>query len=116
MATWPVQLPAKPLMEGNQETLPDLVIRTQMTTGPAKVRRRFTAGVRPGHYEHYMTKTQLDYFIAFFEQTCEGGALPFDYTHPVFATVESFRFVGQPAWTMVSKTHYRVAFDFEVMP
>jgi len=116
MAIWPVGLPAKALYEGNQEAFPNLVIRTEMSSGPAKMRRRFTSGVRPGHYEYYMTYNQLMTLMAFFEITCEGGALPFDLAHPVFGNTKSYRFVGQPTWAMVSKTHYRVVFDFEIMP
>ena len=45
MAVWPLDLPQKPLLQGFSETLPNLVTRSPMDIGPAKVRRRSTAGV-----------------------------------------------------------------------
>lgn len=116
MAVWPVTLPTKPLYAGNEEQLPDLVIRTQMTTGPEKVRRRFTSGVRRGHWEWLMTTAQLSTFKTFFEDTCAGGALTWTITHPIFGGTATLRFVGQPKYAMVSASRARVAFDYEVLP
>ncbi|QLH37711.1 MAG: hypothetical protein HWD60_00095 [Defluviicoccus sp.] len=43
-AVWPSSLPQKPLVDGFSETAPNLVVRSPMDVGPAKVRRRATAG------------------------------------------------------------------------
>ncbi len=47
MAIWPVTLPQRFLAEpGVEETMPDIVIETEMDAGPPKIRRRYTAGYR----------------------------------------------------------------------
>jgi len=117
MASWPaVPFPQKPLYEGNEEKLAAVVIRTEMSTGPAKVRRRFTSGVRPRPCEFIFTLAQLATFRTFFESTCAGGALSFSWTHPVDGTAITCRFVGQPSYRMVSATRVRVSFECEVLP
>lgn len=40
MEVWPTSLPTKPLREGVNESMGDNVLRTQMSRGPAKTRRR----------------------------------------------------------------------------
>lgn len=117
MASWPAApFPQKPLYSGNTETLADTVIRTEMSTGPAKVRRRFTSGVRFAHYELLLKLADLATFRTFFESTCSGGAVSWTWTHPVDGGAITCRFVGQPTYTMVSSGRVRVGFDCEVLP
>jgi hypothetical protein len=89
-----------------------------MSSGPAKVRRRFTAGIRPGHYQYIMTLAQLATFKIFFEDTCEGGALTWTMTHPVLGGTATFRFVTEPTFAAIKTKTARVvvSFDYEVLP
>ena len=44
MTAWPSSLPDHVLQQGHNESLANVTSRSQMDAGPAKVRRRFTAG------------------------------------------------------------------------
>ncbi len=81
MPTWPTSLPQFVLTRNYKETAPDLVIRTQMDAGPAKVRRRFTAGVRPMEAMLVLTEDQLIVLDNFYLSDCQGGALSFTWTY-----------------------------------
>lgn len=115
---WPSSvLPAKPLRVGSiSETTPNIVVRTQMDAGPAKVRRRFTAGVRPFKLGLNLNSTELDFFDTFFVTTLQGGALSFNWTHPRSSSTGEFRFVGQPVYSPLGSTLYHVEFDVELLP
>ena len=80
MPTWPTSLPQYLLTRNYTETAPNLVIRTTMDAGPAKVRRRFTAGARPIQGLVILTEYQLAVLDEFFLDDCAGGAIAFEWT------------------------------------
>ena len=94
----------------------DAVIRTNMSAGPAKVRRRFTAaprnftGITP-----FLTKTQLATFETFFEVTLQMGALSFTATDPLDCTEKTFRFVGSYNVSPSGRA-FRVSAELEILP
>ena len=79
MPVWPAALPQDFQIDGYGETLPDVTIRTKMDAGPAKVRRRFTANVRPIKCKLKVTDTQYVALASFFQNDCAGGALSFTW-------------------------------------
>lgn len=82
MATWPASLPTMPIAGGYGEKPQSQVLRSDMDAGPAKTRRRFTAGTRELTYSLRMTQDQADTFEAFFDNQIAAGALPFDIEQP----------------------------------
>ena len=113
---WPVTLPTAPLVAGFEESPPDLCVRTQMDAGPAKVRKRYTAGVRDFSAAFVLTTAQLAIFDAFYLTTCNGGATPFDFTHPRTKASISVRFAGRPKYASASTTRWHVSVPLEVLP
>ncbi|MGE0256925.1 MAG: hypothetical protein AB7N54_20245 [Alphaproteobacteria bacterium] len=95
-AEWPGELPDDVLVEGYREAFPDLLVRTEMDAGPAKVRRRFTAAVRPLSVRLDLDREQVDDLDEFFSDDLEHGALPFDWTHPRTGDAVTFRFTRPP--------------------
>lgn len=91
-------------------------IRTQMDTGPAKVRRRFTAaprrftGVTPK-----MTKAELATFESFYETTLAMGALSFTAEDPLDCTSKTFRFVSGYEVVPTGRS-FRVSAELEILP
>jgi hypothetical protein len=67
-----------------------------MDAGPPKARRRFTAGFRMVGGSLALTHAQRATLDAFFLDTLEGGALPFDWVHPITSEPATFRFLRQP--------------------
>ena len=117
MPVWPESLPQVPLLGGYDETPPALTLRTDMDAGPAKVRRRFTAGVRQYGMAFLLTAAQLGTLDTFFMDDLEGGALSFDFPAPRGGGTIAVRFVEPPAYTPAqSADTWRVAVQLEQLP
>lgn len=113
--TWPAGLPQDFLQDGYSDSPPDVLIRTEMDAGPAKVRRRMTSNVRPITASITVTSAQLDTFESFFNTTLSGGVSRFNYTHPVHGAVE-MRFSGVPSYAKIGGDRWRIDMALEVMP
>lgn len=114
---WPASLPQDVLVEGYDEAMPDLALRTEMDAGPAKVRRRFTAGVRTFKVGSAMTRAQVATLDTFFVTTVQGGALSFDWTHPRTQAAATFRFTRPPRTAPeAGGQRWRVELELEIMP
>lgn len=116
MASWPASLPPTPLAAGYADTPPDNVLRTQMDAGPAKLRRRTTAAVRPLVAPLLLTSAQVATLDTFYSSTLEDGALAFDWTHPRTGAAISCRFLQPPAYGDPNGDLFFVTCQLEVLP
>ena len=116
MADWPDTLPELPLSGKYNEKPPSLLVRTQMDVGPAKVRRRFTAGVRPIKVSFFLTKDEVEILDKFFIETCQGGALPFTWVNPRTGEKKSLRFKSEPDYNHYAYINYDVNLELEILP
>lgn len=93
--SYPLDLPFFTARDGWSQSAPDAMLRTEMSAGPAKQRRRFTAAPRrmPGRIA-YLTADDLAVFEDFYATDLQMGALSFTATHPVTQVEEVFRFTG----------------------
>lgn len=93
-AIWPLALPQKPQRSGYSKKIPNNLIRSDMDTGPAKVRRR--GGAKPEQVTgtYILTSEQLAVLETFVKETIAGGALCFDYPHPQTGAHVRARLVG----------------------
>ena len=115
-AVWPSALPQRVLAPGYDEQPPELTLRTPMDAGPAKVRRRFTAGPRPIRASVRLSMAQRQALDDFFVTVLAGGALPFDWSHPVTSASATFRFRSPPRITARTATLFDAALDLEILP
>jgi hypothetical protein len=115
MASFPSTLP-NPLIKGFRDTPPNLTIRTSMDQGPAKVRKRFTAGVRQVSVSFILTETQVATLETFFVTTTNGGADVFTMENPRTDATEDFRFKSPPTYSQLSYNAYNVTLELEQMP
>lgn len=114
---WPAALPQTLFVGGYGQTYPNVTIKSDMDAGPAKVRRRFTAGVEPVSGTMLMDATELAALDTFFTTTLLGGSLRFSWTTPPAHTVScEMRFTEPPTWTAVEPGTYEVSMSFEVLP
>lgn len=116
MPTWPLTLPAAPLAEGFRETMPATTVRTEMEAGPAKVRRRTTAGVGRLSMAYLMSAAQVATLESFVTHDLAGGALPFNFTHPRRGTAVRCRFARLPEHVAVNAAFFKSAFELEILP
>jgi hypothetical protein len=96
-AVWPSGLPLRFLQDpGATEQPPDIVLETTMDAGPPKARRRYTAGYRMVSGSLALTHAQRAVLDDFYITTLQGGALTFDWIHPITAQPATMRFLPQP--------------------
>ncbi|MFA7287328.1 MAG: hypothetical protein WC055_00465 [Melioribacteraceae bacterium] len=115
MATWPATLPQLPLEAGYSESTIDTSIRTSMDVGPAKVRRRISAGTRDHQMQFIMTSAQLSDFKTFYETTLLSGSLSYTWDHPRSGTNYSWRIKKAPQWSKQG-AYYIVPLELEQIP
>jgi len=114
--SWPATLPQELFISGYGQSFPDVAIKSEMDAGPAKVRRRFTAGVEPVSGTQIYTAAQLGYLETFYNTTTLGGTLRFSWTKPpAHSEACEMRFTEVPNWTKV-EDEYEVSLSFEVLP
>lgn len=116
MPAWPNTLPSLVLKDGCEETLPNVVIRTQMNSGPVKVRRRYTAGVRTFTLPIHLSPSQAATLNDFFVNTLAGGSLSFTWVSPRTNESFTFRFVSPPKYTARGGNNWNTHLDLEVLP
>jgi hypothetical protein len=113
---WPVSLPQDFLRNSYQSAAAENRIRSQPDTGPAKVRRRSTANVRPMAGNMNITDAQLTALKTFYDTTTLSGSLPFTFPDPETAATLLVRFDGVPGWSYVSPDVWLVMLKLEVLP
>lgn len=91
-ATWPTELPSKPLVDGFDEQGADNVIRSEMDAGPNKVRRRSTAAPEIYRMTFEMSGQQVKILKNFYHDTLLDGSLKFDMSHPRTGDLETWQF------------------------
>lgn len=113
MPTWPSGL--CPLINTFKESPPDNAIRTEMDRGPAKMRRRTTANVRPVAFSMFLKPAQVQTLDDFYMNDTFSGVEPFDFQHPRTKQYVKARFTAMPQYTNRS-TGYDVSIALEILP
>lgn len=115
MPTWPAGLPAHTEIEGYQETPPTLALRSAMDAGPAKVRRRFSAGPTAWRGTMLLTQAQAETLLAFWRETLAGGALAFEWAHPRTGAAATMRFTAPPELRHQAEGLWRAELTLEIL-
>jgi hypothetical protein len=113
---WPSSLPQQVDQATYAEDLANVVERSEMDTGPAKVRRRFTAGIQPMQATVTVTIAQAATLETFFDDTLEGGSLEFQWVHPRTQATARIRFVVPPTLTPRGPNYFVASLALEVLP
>lgn len=84
VAAWPETLPQRFLVQGYNEQIAGSsnLLRSQNEVGPAKVRRRSTAAARNINGSMFLTIPQLVAFRTFYNDSIQGGSMPFTFPDP----------------------------------
>lgn len=81
-AVWPLTLPQCPQRQGYTRSLPNMAIRTDMDTGPAKVRYRGGNSPQTVEATYVLNDAQRDMMEDFIMTTTMQGAICFDWPDP----------------------------------
>lgn len=113
---YPAGLPQVLADRDYREQPPDTALRTEMDQGPAKVRRRFTAGVRPVTGRLDLSEAQVEILDGFYVTDLAGGTLRFDWVNSRNRVAGELRFVGPPVYTPLGGDRWRADLSLEIMP
>lgn len=121
MPTWPSTLPQSLLYTLTRKRQSGKV-RSDMDTGPAKQRARFSATVRQYDAELILTGAQLTTFATFYDTTIGQGAESFTWIDPVTDVAATLRFMSDPEDVLIvahddpDERQWRVRFQLEQLP
>lgn len=113
MAAYPASLPHLFRLSHQEETLGMDVLRTSMSAGPQKVRRRSSSkpdNLSLGH--NAFTEAHKATLIEFFKDTLFGGALSFSMTPPG-GSAGTYRFTAAPKFKPVGDDKYSLSVQLE---
>lgn len=116
MPAWPSSLPAYVQEGGYQEKFQDQNVESQMDTGPAKIRRRFTKAIRFFSVSMQMSPSQVTDFETFWQTDCKGGSVSFTWVHPRTRSAATFRFRNPaPSYSVFGGINVMVNFTMELI-
>lgn len=119
MADWPTTLPQQIFTEdGPTYGAQSNVIRTDMTTGPAKMRRRFTAQVADVSVQLELSEAEIAILEEFVKETL-GETGQFNWVNVYNGQPATYRF--KEGWSSVKLKYFggdvwTVTMDLEQMP
>ena len=119
MDTWPVTLPQR-LSADTSVVDDESRAITDMDSGPASVRNRFTAITQSVKGSMVLSGSQLATFLTFFRTTIRHGSLSFNWIHPFTEEVVEMRFKKKPEWQcikpspVVNDRLYQASFELEI--
>ena len=99
MPAWPISLPQLPF-DGVAAQDVDAVARSQMDTGPASRRNRFTSHTQRLSMPMVLTGAERAEFDFFFRTDLKNGSLAFDWIDPVDNTIVSLAFTAPVQWVL----------------
>lgn len=101
MAVWPASLPQSPFI-GLSHTRVDAVVRSPVSVGPFKTRRRATVAIQPVGVPIVLTNPQRTTFDTFYITTLIEGSDTFDWKDPVDGSTVTLAFESPPLWASFS--------------
>ena len=118
---WPSTLPQSFQQSSYSESPQSGLIRTNMDSGPPKVRRRFTALVTTYKGSMILTNTQVATFKSFFTSTIKYGSLSFNFPDPtnLLSTIEVLLKANDPPYNLVpdgETLDWMISFELESVP
>ncbi len=113
---WPSSLQQLVNQDSFTETIGDTVIRSEMDTGPVKLRRRFTRSIDTISCSIDITSVeQYEDLNFFFKTTLNGGVTRFELAHPITGVLTDFRFMGPPKYSPMGGFNFKVDMQWEIM-
>ena len=121
MDTWPATLPQRLSSDASIQD-DNSCVRSDMDSGPASVRNRFTANTQSVKGSMILTGAQLVTFRTFFKTTLKNGSLSFNWIHPETEAAVVIRFKAIPEWKCIkpdpdiNSRFYQAPLELEILP
>ena len=115
MATWPTELPQVPLQSGFSQVRKDNNIRSQMSYGPDKVRRRTTVAISPVTAAIELLEDELYILDDFYEANSSIVWIWKDFQQPS-TTDANYRFMAPPTYRPMGGQWWSITLNLEIIP
>ena len=117
MIDWPASLPQALEVQGFSSALGTGAIRTEMDSGPAFQRQRYTAVAEKITGSVMIDRAQYATFMQFYADIGQG-ALAFNWIHPLTEDAARLRFDVSKPWQLsaVGPTWFRLTMQLEILP
>ena len=112
---WPPSLP-QDMLQGVQTGARDNAVRTEMTSGDTKNRRRDSVRVFTHTGEISVTSAQAANFWDFYYEDHYEGAEPFEWHDPRTGTTRMMKIVAPPQETHTAADRSRITLVLEEVP
>lgn len=113
---WPPNISKAFTSDAFSEQAQEITIRTDMDSGPPKVRRRFLNPVRTYKCEIVLRNaSEYASLRDFYYVICMGGTDTILMPHPITGVQTQFRFKSPPAFSALGIA-WKAAFELEALP
>lgn len=113
---WPTSLPERFDASDYDEEEANNILRSETDMGPAMVRKRTSANVRPVVGSMYLTTAQRATLISFYRDDCQSGSIRFSWVDQITGDALEYRFKEPPKFGAVTSSLHTVSLELEVMP
>ncbi|MBX4884046.1 hypothetical protein HJA90_10670 [Rhizobium bangladeshense] len=113
--SWPATLPQAFLKDGYSEEEADNLLASNVSVGPAKVRRRTTSDVYPITGSMMMSEAQRQIFRSFVQADTKDRAIAFTFPDPHGGSALLVRMRQPPSYAAIGIS-WRVQIALEVLP
>lgn len=113
---WPASLQQKLNSSGFEMIPGNPTIRSDMDTGPAKVRSRYTDAIDVYRASILLDFSEHDDFMTFYKTSLNNGVNTFEFTDPFTEQTAIFRFIESPTITALGGRTFRVNMIWEKIP
>lgn len=117
MVSWPSLLPQKLHQQGFSISEKQGVIRSEVETGKPNQRLRTTAGPQEFTGRMYLNKGQYAELLKFWTNETAGGAVAFEWVHPVTQQPATIRFKADnpPSIQPIAGDLFNVSLTLEII-
>ena len=115
-APWPGSLQQNVNASAWSEQAQEVTIRSTMSEGAPKVRRRFTESVTKVGASIWVDAIQYQVLLDFYNITLQGGTLTFFFNHPIDNTQHTYRFTKNIAFKYIGHDTYSANWEMEELP
>lgn len=115
---WPTELSDLLDSDSFGYSIGDTVIRSDMDTGPAKLRRRSTKGIDKVTCSQKMAFDDFQTVYDFFDIDLNGGVTPFTFNHPFTGVPTDWRFISPPEFKPLGNggIEFGISMSWEKLP
>jgi hypothetical protein len=115
MAIWHPDLPQRFEQDSFQLTYGKNTVRSEMSHGPPKSRRKCTSAPQIINGSMTLTTSQFVIFNTWYKTTLFDGNEPFDWLHPITEGIEVFKYLTEPMITSAGGTNWNLDQELEIL-